>query len=243
MLNVDHSNTDGPPFAVKCVRKVRSALGGEVTFVCMFEWEREKDRKGPYSAWIPRTQTLLVHCPFYSLFKFAEDRSAFEFLCSRPLCHPISPLTIGPDLFRPYPGPLSLLFQRQIFTQNVYRRYVFFKVSFSKILLNKVFIMFLMSKWNSCGYILPKFSLNFFVFPTIFIYLCFCSFEIFFSLKNFWTHHGILTWKHLPQNWSAYGPNWSYFLKPFSRLNFFKVCRLFIFHLLCRKYKNLSFSF
>ncbi len=33
MLSVDHSNTDGPPLAVKCVKKFGSALGGEVTFV------------------------------------------------------------------------------------------------------------------------------------------------------------------------------------------------------------------
>ncbi len=35
MLSVDHSNIDGPPLAVKCVRKFGSALGGEVKFVCM----------------------------------------------------------------------------------------------------------------------------------------------------------------------------------------------------------------
>ncbi len=31
MLSVDHSNIDGPPLAVKCVRKFGSALGGKVT--------------------------------------------------------------------------------------------------------------------------------------------------------------------------------------------------------------------
>ncbi len=30
MLSVDQSNIDGPPLAVKCVRKFGSALGGEV---------------------------------------------------------------------------------------------------------------------------------------------------------------------------------------------------------------------
>ncbi len=35
MLSVDHSNIDNPPLAVKCVRKIRSALGGEVTSVCV----------------------------------------------------------------------------------------------------------------------------------------------------------------------------------------------------------------
>ncbi len=35
MLSVDHSNTDGPPLAVKYVRKLGSAFGGEVTFVCV----------------------------------------------------------------------------------------------------------------------------------------------------------------------------------------------------------------
>ncbi len=35
MLSVDHSNIDGPPLAEKCVRKFRSAFGGEVTFVSM----------------------------------------------------------------------------------------------------------------------------------------------------------------------------------------------------------------
>ncbi len=34
MLNIDYSNIDGPPLAVKCVRKVWSALGGEVC-VCV----------------------------------------------------------------------------------------------------------------------------------------------------------------------------------------------------------------
>ncbi len=36
MLSVDHSNTDGPPLAVKCVRKFGSALGGEVMFACAY---------------------------------------------------------------------------------------------------------------------------------------------------------------------------------------------------------------
>ncbi len=31
MLRADHLNIDGPTFPVKCVRKFRSALGGEVT--------------------------------------------------------------------------------------------------------------------------------------------------------------------------------------------------------------------
>ncbi len=35
MLSVDHSDTDDPPLAVKCVRKFGSALGGEVTSVCV----------------------------------------------------------------------------------------------------------------------------------------------------------------------------------------------------------------
>ncbi len=37
MLSVDHSNFDGPPLAVKCVRKFGSALGGEFTraWVCV----------------------------------------------------------------------------------------------------------------------------------------------------------------------------------------------------------------
>ncbi len=35
MLNVDHSDIDGPPLAVKCVRKFGSTLGGEVMFVCV----------------------------------------------------------------------------------------------------------------------------------------------------------------------------------------------------------------
>ncbi len=34
MLSVDHSHIDGPPLAVKCVRKFGSDLGGEVTRVC-----------------------------------------------------------------------------------------------------------------------------------------------------------------------------------------------------------------
>ncbi len=55
MLSVDHSNIDVPPLAVKCVRKFRSALGGEVTSVCVCvcvcvrvrerERERERERK------------------------------------------------------------------------------------------------------------------------------------------------------------------------------------------------------
>ncbi len=36
MLSVDHSNIDGPPLAVKCVRKFGSALGGGVC-----EWVSE----------------------------------------------------------------------------------------------------------------------------------------------------------------------------------------------------------
>ncbi len=35
MLSVDHSNIDGPPLAVKCVRKFGSALGGEVMSACV----------------------------------------------------------------------------------------------------------------------------------------------------------------------------------------------------------------
>ncbi len=34
MLSVDHSNIDGLPLAVKCVRKFGSVLGGEVVCVC-----------------------------------------------------------------------------------------------------------------------------------------------------------------------------------------------------------------
>ncbi len=33
MLSVAHSNIDGPPLAVKCVRKLGSALGVEVACV------------------------------------------------------------------------------------------------------------------------------------------------------------------------------------------------------------------
>ncbi len=36
MVSVDYSNIDGPPLAVKCERKFGSALGGEVTCVCVF---------------------------------------------------------------------------------------------------------------------------------------------------------------------------------------------------------------
>ncbi len=35
MLNVEHLNTDGPLFPVKCVGKFRSTLGGEVTYKCV----------------------------------------------------------------------------------------------------------------------------------------------------------------------------------------------------------------
>ncbi len=35
MLSVDHSNIDGPPLAVECIRKFKSDLGGEVTSVCV----------------------------------------------------------------------------------------------------------------------------------------------------------------------------------------------------------------
>ncbi len=34
MLSADHLNIDGPPVPVKCVKKFRSALGGEVTHRC-----------------------------------------------------------------------------------------------------------------------------------------------------------------------------------------------------------------
>ncbi len=40
MLSVDHLNIDGPPLAVKCVRKFGSALGGEVMFVCLSRQQR-----------------------------------------------------------------------------------------------------------------------------------------------------------------------------------------------------------
>ncbi len=36
MLSADHLNIDGPPFPLKCVRKFRSALGGEVTYRCVY---------------------------------------------------------------------------------------------------------------------------------------------------------------------------------------------------------------
>ncbi len=32
MLSADHLNIDGPPFPAKCVRKFKSALGGEVAY-------------------------------------------------------------------------------------------------------------------------------------------------------------------------------------------------------------------
>ncbi len=35
MPSVDHSNIDSSPIAVKCGRKFGSALGGEVTSVCV----------------------------------------------------------------------------------------------------------------------------------------------------------------------------------------------------------------
>ncbi len=35
MLSADHGNIDGPPFPVKCIRKFRSALGGEVAYRCV----------------------------------------------------------------------------------------------------------------------------------------------------------------------------------------------------------------
>ncbi len=36
MLSADHFNIDGLPFPVKCVRKFRSALGGEVAYKCAY---------------------------------------------------------------------------------------------------------------------------------------------------------------------------------------------------------------
>ncbi len=35
MLSADHLSIDGPPFPVKCVRKFRSTLGGEVAYRCV----------------------------------------------------------------------------------------------------------------------------------------------------------------------------------------------------------------
>ncbi len=35
MLSADHLNIDGSPFPVKCVRKLRSALGGDVMYRCV----------------------------------------------------------------------------------------------------------------------------------------------------------------------------------------------------------------
>ncbi len=37
MLSVDNSNIEGPPLAVKCVRKFGSVLGGESVCVCVYE--------------------------------------------------------------------------------------------------------------------------------------------------------------------------------------------------------------
>ncbi len=49
MLSIDHSNTDGPPLVVKCVRKFGSTLGGEAVCVCVcvcvcVRCERERER-------------------------------------------------------------------------------------------------------------------------------------------------------------------------------------------------------
>ncbi len=35
MLSVDYLNINDSPFLVKCVRKFKSALGGEVTYRCV----------------------------------------------------------------------------------------------------------------------------------------------------------------------------------------------------------------
>ncbi len=51
MLSADHLNIDGPPFPVKCVRKFRYALSGEVTYkgvcvcVCVCEVLQQKIHK------------------------------------------------------------------------------------------------------------------------------------------------------------------------------------------------------
>ncbi len=42
MPSVDHSDIDGPPVAVKCVRKFGSALGGELISECVSVRERER---------------------------------------------------------------------------------------------------------------------------------------------------------------------------------------------------------
>ncbi len=49
MLSVDYLNIYGPPFPVMCVRKFRSALGGEVTHsVCMCVCVRARNPEEKY---------------------------------------------------------------------------------------------------------------------------------------------------------------------------------------------------
>ncbi len=64
MLSADHLNIDGPPFPVKCVRKVRSALGGEVAYrgVCV------RVRARTYLHDVPRVD--IVHVLYISTADF-----------------------------------------------------------------------------------------------------------------------------------------------------------------------------
>ncbi len=70
MLSVDHSNIEGPPLAVKCVRKFGSALGGEVTSVCMYVCIRSYDTCRSFDpifmkfTWLVRAPSWVNHFVF-----------------------------------------------------------------------------------------------------------------------------------------------------------------------------------
>ncbi len=73
MLNVDDSDIDGPPLAVKCVRKFGSALVEKLrarAFVCVCVCVSNVQRGNlVYVLYIPRAGVLNVHCWFWLQFQ------------------------------------------------------------------------------------------------------------------------------------------------------------------------------
>ncbi len=77
MLSVDHSNTDGPPLAVKCVRKFWYALGGDVT-LCMCARTRtcSSSTEAVYSAFLGIIKITMI----WSLAKYTFGLAYMSFV-------------------------------------------------------------------------------------------------------------------------------------------------------------------
>ncbi len=57
MPSVDHLNIDGPPLAVNCVKNFGSALGGDITYVCVCV------RARTYACIMCQGRTLCMYSP------------------------------------------------------------------------------------------------------------------------------------------------------------------------------------